>query len=178
MSQIPADSTLAAILVHRHQIGVEVPLSRADNIDTPFMDAARETLGGTPEGNLMFQKFRTLYHQMMLPVALRNLLPVGIMRLFCLLMIMLMLSADDSRVRCGRGIQGTVPVAPAQRGSETRRDYPGISLVVGAWICIARGVFASLLPRSNKTAVWGGQFAVRSLQSGASFRSQCERRLR
>jgi len=92
------DADLALIPTNHHQIGVDAPLSRQDNIDTPYMDTARKTLGNTPEGNLQFQKFRTLYHQMMLPVALKNILPIGLMGLFCLLMIMLMLSTDDSRV--------------------------------------------------------------------------------
>ena len=91
-------ANIAAIPVQRHQIGVDAPLSRQNNIDTPYLQTARETLGGTPEGNVQFQKFRTLYQQMMLPVAIKNLLPVGLIGLFCLLMIMLMLSTDDSRV--------------------------------------------------------------------------------
>lgn len=81
-----------------HEIVVDAPLSREYNLDTPYMETAFDTLGGTPEGNLEFQKFRTLYHQMMLPVALRNVLPIGLMGLFCLLMIMLLISTDDSRV--------------------------------------------------------------------------------
>ncbi len=92
------DAKLAAIPMSQHEIGSDAPLSQEVNIDTPYMAVARDTLGGTPEGNLEFQKFRTLYHQMMLPVALKNLLPVGLMGLFCLLMIMLLLSTDDSRV--------------------------------------------------------------------------------
>lgn len=92
------DANIAAIPVSHHQIGVDVPLSRQDNIDTPYLQTARDTLGTTPEGNVQFQKFRTLYQQMMLPVAIKNLLPVGLMGLFCLLMVMLMLSTDDSRV--------------------------------------------------------------------------------
>ena len=92
------DTDVAAIPVLHHRIGIDAPLSSQDNIDTPYMDTARQTLGSTPEGNRQFQKFRTLYHQMMLPVALKNLLPVGLMGLFCLLMVMLMLSTDDSRV--------------------------------------------------------------------------------
>ncbi|MFA6288288.1 MAG: sodium:panthothenate symporter [Opitutaceae bacterium] len=92
------DANIAAIPVSQHQIGVDAPLSRQTNIDTPYLDTARQTLGTTAEGNVQFQKFRTLYQQMMLPVAMKNLLPVGLMGLFCLLMIMLMLSTDDSRV--------------------------------------------------------------------------------
>jgi Na+/proline symporter len=89
---------VAAMPIQEHVIGVDSPISQDHNLDTPYMDTAHATLGNSPTGNLQFQKFRTLYHQMMLPVALRNILPVGIMGLFCLLMIMLMLSTDDSRV--------------------------------------------------------------------------------
>ena len=92
------NAELAKIPVHRHKVGVDAPLSQDKNIDTPYFETARETLAGTPQGNLEFQKFRTLYQQMMLPVALRNILPIGIMGLFCLLMVMLLISTDDSRV--------------------------------------------------------------------------------
>jgi Na+/proline symporter len=92
------NARMATLPVQRHQIGEDPPLSREQNVDTLYMQTARETLAGTPEGNLEFQKFRTLYNQMMMPVALKNLLPAGLMGLFCLLMIMLMLSTDDSRV--------------------------------------------------------------------------------
>ncbi|MDQ8206397.1 hypothetical protein QEH52_02675 [Coraliomargarita sp. SDUM461003] len=89
---------IKSIPVQRHQIGVDAPLSREHGIDTVYMDVAYDSLGGTPEGNLQFQTFKTLYHQMMLPVALKNLLPTGLLGLFCLLMIMLLISTDDSRV--------------------------------------------------------------------------------
>lgn len=92
------EERIAALPVQRLEIGEDAPLSREHNLDTLYMDTARETLAGTPEGNLEFQKFRTLYNQMMMPVALKNVLPVGLLGLFCLLMIMLMLSTDDSRV--------------------------------------------------------------------------------
>ncbi|MBC2600332.1 sodium:solute symporter family protein [Puniceicoccus vermicola] len=92
------DTKLSMIPVPRHEIGIDPPLSQESNIDTPYIEGARETLGGTPEGNRQFQEFRTLYHQMMLPVALKNLLPTGLMGLFCLLMVMLLISTDDSRV--------------------------------------------------------------------------------
>lgn len=92
------NANLATIPVQRHTIGVDEALSQEQNIDTPYMEVARSTLAGTPEGNLQYQKFRTLYHQMMLPVALKNILPIGLMGLFCLLMVMLLISTDDSRV--------------------------------------------------------------------------------
>jgi len=90
--------SIAALPVQRHEIGVDSALSQEHDMDTPYMTIARDTLGGTPEGNQQYQKFRTLYHQMMLPVALKNTLPIGLMGLFLLLMIMLLISTDDSRI--------------------------------------------------------------------------------
>jgi Na+/proline symporter len=92
------DQNIASIPATHHEIGVDAPLSRDQNIDTPYMEMAQETLGNDGEGNLAFQKYRTLYNQMMMPIALRNMLPVGVMGLFCLLMVMLMLSTDDTRI--------------------------------------------------------------------------------
>jgi Na+/proline symporter len=89
---------LSEVPVQRQVIGVDAPLSQDQNTDTPYINAAHSSLGGTPDGNQQFQKFRTLYYQMMLPVALKNLLPVGLMGLFLLLMIMLLISTDDTRV--------------------------------------------------------------------------------
>ncbi|WP_269523579.1 sodium:solute symporter family transporter [Coraliomargarita parva] len=92
------NAQFATIPIQRHIIGEDAPLSQENNIDAPYMETARSVLAGTPEGNLEYQKFRTLYHQMMIPVALKNVLPVGLTGLFCLLMIMLLLSTDDSRI--------------------------------------------------------------------------------
>ena len=81
-----------------HRIGVDPPLSRVKNLDTPYLNAAKEVFNENGNGNAEFQEYRTLFHQMMLPVALRNILPSFLLGLFCLLMVMLMLSTDDSRM--------------------------------------------------------------------------------
>jgi len=60
------------------------------------LDTVRNGLGNTPEGRLEFQKFRSLYNQMMMPVLVRKIFPVGLVGLFCLLMVMLMISTEDS----------------------------------------------------------------------------------
>ena len=88
---------LAAVPATPHKIGVDKPLSRDENMDTPYMNAAADAIGHDEKGNFMFQKFKTLYHQMMMPLTLRHMLPVGVMGLFCLLMVMLLLATDDSR---------------------------------------------------------------------------------
>ncbi len=103
----------------------EEPLSQLSNNDTPYIDAARRIINDNvpdalrdeaaavaageraPSPELaavqganakQAQKVRTLYGQMMLPVVLRQILPVGIVGLFGLLMLMLLVSTDDSRI--------------------------------------------------------------------------------
>ncbi len=84
----------------RHTVGVDPKRSDKNNTDTKYLAVGRKimTAENPDQGNAMFQKFRTLYYQLMLPVAMRNILPVGLMGLFSVLLVMLMISTDDSRM--------------------------------------------------------------------------------
>jgi len=88
--------------VQRHKIGVDKPLSRKENLDTPYMNVAlktlRENIQDQGEANSLFQQFNTLYHQTMLPTAMSKILPAGLVGVFVLLGMMLMISTDDSRI--------------------------------------------------------------------------------
>lgn len=77
---------------------IDSPNSQQKNLDTPYFDTVRQELGDTPEGRYQFQKFRSLYHQMMMPTVVAKIFPVGMLGLFCLLMVMLLISTDDSRI--------------------------------------------------------------------------------
>ncbi len=103
----------------RHTVGKDAPYSRADNPDTHYLSEAKKSLNSAAEhriakeklepdspeaeairgdGNALFQQFRTLYYQTMAPTLLRNVLPVGLTGVFMLLIVMLMLATDDSRI--------------------------------------------------------------------------------
>ena len=84
--------------VQRHVIGKDKPLSNKENMETLYFNTVRKTLGEDARGNFLFQRFRSVYQQMMLPVVMRHLLPVGLTGILCLLMIMLLISTDDSRI--------------------------------------------------------------------------------
>ena len=77
---------------------LQKPVSQQENPDTPYFKAVRQTLGDTPQGRHEFQKFRSLYNQMMMPTLVRKIFPVGLLGIFCLLMVMLLISTDDSRI--------------------------------------------------------------------------------
>ena len=76
----------------------DAPLSHEKNLDTPHLDAVHSVLKNTPKGEKKYQEFFTLYHQMMLPITLRSILPTGMVGLFALFILVMMLSTDDSRL--------------------------------------------------------------------------------
>ena len=82
----------------KQNIGVDPQLSKKQNLDTPYFDAAEATLKDAPDSNLAMQNFRTLYIQQLMPVAMRHLLPKWMLGLFILLIVMIMISTDASRI--------------------------------------------------------------------------------
>lgn len=101
----------------KHTVGKDEPYSQKSNPDTPYLNAAESSLKQAAEAQItaakadkneanqirgrhsaIFQQFKTMYYQMMTPTVLRKKLPIGMMGLFVLLMVMLMISTDDSRV--------------------------------------------------------------------------------
>ena len=92
---------IRAIPEIKHQIGKDAPLSNKKNLDTPYMEAAHQAFKdyeGDAKGNFKFQQYRTLYYQLMMASGMRRLLPPVITGLFCLLMILAMISTDDTRI--------------------------------------------------------------------------------
>ncbi len=89
---------LGAIGEQKHQIGIDPPLSQKQNLDTPYIDTAGEVLSKSDNGKQLFQEFRTLYRQLMFPMAIRNLFPGWLLCIFSLMMLLMMVSTDDSRI--------------------------------------------------------------------------------
>ncbi|MBR2344623.1 MAG: sodium:panthothenate symporter [Lentisphaeria bacterium] len=94
-----------------HEIGKDTPLSNDNNLDTRFLQPIKEELlkgeaGKTyaddtereAEGNSKFQQYRTYFHQLKFAIAMKEMLPVGMMGLFFLMLFMAMISTDDTRI--------------------------------------------------------------------------------
>ena len=94
-----------------HKIGEDAPLSADNNLDTKFLKPIEEELlKGDPnkeyvdeeareaDGNATFQQYRTYFHQLKFAVAMKEMLPVGMMGLFFLMLVMAMISTDDTRI--------------------------------------------------------------------------------
>jgi Na+/proline symporter len=93
---------LAELPVQRHEIGVDPPLSRAANLDTPYLNAVHETylenMDSAEEANKLFQGYRTTYMQQMLPMVIRNFFPRWLTAMLVMLCILLVVSTDDTRI--------------------------------------------------------------------------------
>jgi hypothetical protein len=95
------NQAIQAVPAQVHRIGVDPPLSQRRNLDTPVLQTAHRKLqeiNGEVEGNEKFQQYRTLFHQEMLATSMRHLLPSGLFGLFMLLMVLAMISTDNTRI--------------------------------------------------------------------------------
>ena len=91
-------AALEAVPEHTHHPGEGAPLSHKSNLETPYLEAASAALGDTPSGRAKSQEFSSLYKQQMVSVTLRHLFGHGLLGLFMLLMILAMVSTDDSYI--------------------------------------------------------------------------------
>ena len=105
------DKVVADAKPIEHTVGVDKPLSTKENLDSKFLDPIHQTLlaGDSTTanmdkidreavGNAKFQQYRTYFHQLKFAAVMRNLLPPGMLGLFFLLMVMAMISTDDTRI--------------------------------------------------------------------------------
>ena len=124
-----------------HEIGKDQPLSEKNNLDTPYLETVHTGLQKEENGHGLFQQFRTLYHQMMLAVAMRHMLPPGVLGLFCLLMVLAMISTDDSRIYSAAGTIAQDVVLPLRKKPFTPEQHVWMIRIVsiGIGVCFFFG---------------------------------------
>ena len=137
-SQLAAvKENIAAIPPQVHVIGVDKPMSQKENLDTVYLDAVKKGVGDTPEGNEIFQRFSTLYSQMMLPASFRRMLPIGVLGAFFLIGILLMITTDDSRIFNASSAIVQDLIIPFQKKEMTPKQH--IRLV--KWLTVGVALF-------------------------------------
>ncbi len=140
-------ASIKAMPVQKHIIGKEAPLAEGNDVDTKYLYTARNELSKGVDGKItkestdagmpVYQKFRTLYYQLMLPVTLRNMLPKGMMGLFCLLIVLLMISTDDTRIFSATITVSQDVILPLRKKKLTPREH----MWMVRWVAIGIGVF-------------------------------------
>jgi SSS family solute:Na+ symporter len=133
------DARIKSLPVQEQQIGVDAPLSQKANLETPLFNTAKATLNelnGEAAGNAKFQEFRTLFNQQMMSTSMRNLLPVGLLGLFCLLMVLAMISTDDSRIYSAALTITQDVIVPLKKRSLTPRQHLWTLRLVSLAVCL------------------------------------------
>ena len=122
-----------------HTIGTDKPLSQKDNLDTQFLahvhkslleDAAarapkdeKAQIDAAGKANDLFQQCRTLFTQMSISETMRHLLPKGMFGAFCLLLMLAMLSTDDSQIFSATLTVAQDVVLPLKKGGFTPQAH-------------------------------------------------------
>lgn len=128
-----------AIPAHHHMIGVDKPLSMKENLDTPYLNAIAQVSQENPEADIKGKvpEFKILFHQLMLPSVLRKILPEGMMGLFCMLVILMIISTDDSRIYSASLTLSQDLILPLLKKQPTPKQHINIIRLV----TIAVGIF-------------------------------------
>ena len=142
---LPDPATRSAVMnklnsMDAQYMAKDTPFSDKDNLDSRYLNTAHNELknaAGADNGNALFAKFRTLYYQLLLPIGLRNMLPPGMMGLFCLLMILLMVSTDDTRIFSAAITVSQDVILPVRKKQLTPREH----MWMVRWVTIGIGVF-------------------------------------
>ena len=133
------NQAIQSIPAQEQQIGVDKPLSQKHNLDTPMLETAHNKLieiNGKTGGNEKFQQFRTLFHQEMLATSMRQLLPSGLLGLFMLLMVLAMISTDNSRIYSAAVTVTQDVILPLKKKSLTLKQH----VLVLRFVSISIGV--------------------------------------
>ncbi|MBE6374949.1 MAG: sodium:panthothenate symporter [Lentisphaerae bacterium] len=99
----PAERTefvgkMESIPEFHHRIGIDPPPSQKVNQDQVYFDKAQEHFGKGGEASYKTQQFKTIFRQLMLPATMRHVLPPGLIGLFAMMIVLFILSSDDSRI--------------------------------------------------------------------------------
>ena len=89
---------IKAIPEQKRTRGVDAPFSQTDNPDEIYFKTAQSSFGLDGQGSSKTQQFKTIFRQLMLPAAMKEMLPTGLVGLFCMLILLFILSTDDSRI--------------------------------------------------------------------------------
>lgn len=131
------NQSIQSLPAQKHQIGVDKPLSQKHNLDTPVLQAAHKKLteiNGEIQGNEKFQQFRTLFHQEMLATSMRQLLPTGMLGLFMLLLVLAMISTDNTRIYSAAVTVTQDVILPLKKKSFTLKQHVWVLRLVSIGI--------------------------------------------
>ena len=132
----------AAIPVQVRPTDGKHPISQRDNLETPYHAAVNRRLRELPGGKGTSQTFRTIYRQMLVPVALREMLPTGIVGVFCAIMIFLMVSTDTTYMHSWGGVIAQDIILPLRKKPLTPKQHLLLLRCCIVFVCLTAYFFS------------------------------------
>ena len=129
---------IKAIPAQHHVMGKDKPFSQKENPDEIYFKTAQKNFGLDGQGSSKTQQFKTIFRQLMLPAAMRHMLPVGLVGLFCMMILLFIVSTDDSRIYSASSTLVQDCVVPFYK-NENLSPEKHIRYI--RWISIGVGVF-------------------------------------
>ena len=71
-------------------------IAQSPSLDKPYKQITAQTLGQLKEFRGKVGTYNTIYGQMLVPIAMREMLPIGVTGIFCAIMIFLLVSTDTT----------------------------------------------------------------------------------
>ena len=114
---------------------------KAETAD-PYQKATEDALKNVEGGKKTAQTFSAIYGQMLVPVALREIFPVGITGIFCALMLFLMVSTDTTYMHSWGSILVQDLVVPLLKKPLTPKQQINLLRVSITFVCVFAFLFS------------------------------------
>ncbi len=142
----------------------------AENND-PYVETTAKVLSQNPELKKDAQTFRTIYGQMLVSVAIREILPMGITGIFCALMIFLMVSTDTTYMHSWGSIVVQDFVVPLRKKAFTPEEQIRALRYSISGVCLFAFIFSLFFAQIDYIlmffaitgAIWAGAGIVITL---------------
>ncbi len=120
----------------------QIRISQKDNLDTVYQNTVKTRLGGIAGGAGTSQTFRTIYGQMLVPVAIREMLPMGLTGIFCAIMILLMISTDTTYMHSWGGVIAQDIILPLRGRPFTPKQHILLLRCCLVFVCLVAYFFS------------------------------------
>lgn len=156
--RVSFNQAVQSVPAQKHRIGVAPPLSQDNNLDTPVLQVAHKKLmeiNGKIQGNEKFQQYRTLFHQEMLATSMRQLLPSGLLGLFMLLMVLAMISTDNTRIYSAAITVTQDVILPLKKNSFTLKQHVWVLRLISISIGVIFIMFSTFMAQLDYINLFG-----------------------